>query len=274
MSKSGIYCIKNIVNGKVYIGSTNNLQRRLNDHKRELNEGTHINDHLQKSWNKYGENCFDFFVLKECGVEDLLTQEDYYISVFDSLNPEKGYNLISADRTMISESTREKLSKSSTGRVFSDETKEKMRLAKLGKKFTSEHIQKLRESKKGTHLSEEARRKVSEYQKSRPMTEERKKQLDEARKKSNEVKRGMKLSEAQRKVLSESHKGRQVSAETREKLRKANMGKQFSKETREKLKRFHSNRKGYEKTCIVCGEKFLNRSPNPHIRCPKCMKGR
>ena len=57
---SGIYKITNNVNGKFYIGSSQNISRRWYDHKRELRIQKHHNKYLQRAWNKYGEENFSF----------------------------------------------------------------------------------------------------------------------------------------------------------------------------------------------------------------------
>lgn len=269
MEQVGIYCIRNTKNNKVYIGSSNNLQRRLRDHRTELNKGRHINDHLQKSWERYGEDCFEFSILECCQEAKLLQREDYYIQKYDSLNSEKGYNLLSADRAIFSESTRQKLSEAGR-RPCSEETKRKISEAKKGIKFTDEHRKKLSEAKTGTHLSQQAREKVSAYQKSRPMTEKRVRQIDEARILANKAWRGAHISEKHRQAIIKAQTGRPMSPETKEKLLQANLNKEVSESTRQKLSLNAKNRKEYERICISCGLKFLSRSPNPNIRCSTC----
>ncbi len=57
-NESGIYVIKNVKNGKSYIGSAVNLRKRINLHKSELNRNIHHSIKLQNSWNKHGRQYF------------------------------------------------------------------------------------------------------------------------------------------------------------------------------------------------------------------------
>ncbi len=85
---SGIYCILNLNNNKRYIGSSNNIRKRLWKHRSLLRHCKHENDKLQNSWNKHGEDCFEFSILETCAMEFLLEREQYYL---DTLHPE--YNI-------------------------------------------------------------------------------------------------------------------------------------------------------------------------------------
>lgn len=55
-----IYRIRNKVNGKSYVGRTGNLERRLDQHVRELNNGTHHNSALLKDWQAGSPDDFVF----------------------------------------------------------------------------------------------------------------------------------------------------------------------------------------------------------------------
>ena len=59
MSISGIYIIRNLINGNVYIGSAVRIDSRKRQHLHKLRSGKHENGHLQKAWNKYGEDSFE-----------------------------------------------------------------------------------------------------------------------------------------------------------------------------------------------------------------------
>jgi len=61
--EKGIYYIKNIINNKVYIGSTRStFYRRISHHISSLKSNTHFNYKLQKDYNKYGIKAFIFRV--------------------------------------------------------------------------------------------------------------------------------------------------------------------------------------------------------------------
>lgn len=89
----GIYCIKNKTNGKVYIGSSNNIERRFRRHKTELNTKKHSNKYLERAYQKDGKENFDFTILELCSEENLINREISYIIEYESLNKDKGYNL-------------------------------------------------------------------------------------------------------------------------------------------------------------------------------------
>lgn len=80
--KSGIYKIVNKLNGKIYIGSAVNLSNRKSSHFSKLRKNKHFNNHLQNSFNKYGKDNFEFIILEECNVENLIEREQYYIDNF------------------------------------------------------------------------------------------------------------------------------------------------------------------------------------------------
>lgn len=72
----GIYKITNILDKKVYIGSTVNFKKRFSSHKKQLNDNTHHNFTLQKDWNRFGESKFTFEVIKEISDQLTLAKEE------------------------------------------------------------------------------------------------------------------------------------------------------------------------------------------------------
>ena len=98
---SGVFQVKNIVNGKVFLGSSLNLEGSLNKHKFMLKIGSHTNKALQKDWNEFGADQFVFEILEVVKVEDspnfnlkdeLTLLEQIWL---EKLQPfgERGYNI-------------------------------------------------------------------------------------------------------------------------------------------------------------------------------------
>jgi len=176
---SGIYIIKNIKNGKVYIGKGVNIHARWSKHKRLLKANKHYNIHLQRSWNKYGASKFKFFVLEYCTEEQLNEREKHYISIYKS----KGlvYNLTDGGEGMLGNiptlETRMKLSVKNKGRKrgpLSDEHRRKIGEANKGKIRSAEHCRQQSERQKGQKrgpFSEEHKLKIGLSQKGKPRSQ-------------------------------------------------------------------------------------------------------
>lgn len=81
LEKFGVYKILNSKNKKYYIGSTiDSFTKRLNHHYHALKRGDHKNLHLQRAWNKYGEENFEFVILEVCEKEKVREREQFYIN--------------------------------------------------------------------------------------------------------------------------------------------------------------------------------------------------
>lgn len=85
----GIYAIINTVNNTTYIGSTSHsFLRRWREHRSELYRNDHGNEHLQRAWNKYGEESFRWCVLEVIDEVNnphaIIDREIYYIDEYVS----------------------------------------------------------------------------------------------------------------------------------------------------------------------------------------------
>lgn len=211
---SGIYLIKNKVNGKLYVGSAVNIHKRYLQHSRALKGGYHGNKKLANAVSKYGFESFVFSVLEITSTdkEALISTEQKWINVLNAV--EAGYNILP-------------IAGSSAGVKFSDDHKKKLSLAKKGKPRSDEAVAKTAEKNKGNQwnkgkvLSESTKQKISEALKGRRMSEAAKGKLIEVAKKRDLTKfhaaalkaqTGRKLSEETKKKMSEAHKKRRAHA--------------------------------------------------------------
>lgn len=71
----GVYEIVNKVNGKRYVGSSVNIESRWANHRSQLKHGKHHSPALQRSWDKYGVDVFEWNVLIECQECDVISIE-------------------------------------------------------------------------------------------------------------------------------------------------------------------------------------------------------
>lgn len=86
---SGIYMIKNLFNGKIYIGKSNNVSGRSSAHFKLLRSGNHSNKLLQDDFNLY-KDYFVRGVVEFCKYSELSLKELFYINLFNSYI--NGYN--------------------------------------------------------------------------------------------------------------------------------------------------------------------------------------
>jgi len=91
-NKSGIYCWNNLINGKLYIGSSVNITRRLYCYLSFAwlkKDSLKYNNLINKAILKYDYFNFEFNILRYCNSNELIKWEQYYI---DLLKPK--YNIL------------------------------------------------------------------------------------------------------------------------------------------------------------------------------------
>lgn len=87
---SCIYCIFSKEKMIPYIGSTVNLQRRIQRHREGLRKNSHFSKYLQRVFNKYSKDDIWIFVIEECDELNIQDKERFWIEYFDSI--QNGFN--------------------------------------------------------------------------------------------------------------------------------------------------------------------------------------
>lgn len=133
---AGIYSITNTTNGKVYIGSSVNVRKRMTHHRGRLRKNEHVNSYLQQAWNKYGEAVFEFKLLEIVeNSDDCVKLEQSYI---DRLGFENLYNLapIAGGLTGFkhSEATKERLRVANSGQIVTKSQRDQISATLTGRK--------------------------------------------------------------------------------------------------------------------------------------------
>jgi hypothetical protein len=96
--KTGIYCIRNLKNNKLYVGSSkSSIGSRKRRHLLNLKNNTHYNEHLQNAWNFYGEENFSFEVLFLCKSDECSRYEAEFIKLYSSNIRKYGYNIANVE---------------------------------------------------------------------------------------------------------------------------------------------------------------------------------
>lgn len=146
--KSGIYLIKNLINNKIYVGSSVDLNRRIKTHFNSLIKGNHQNNHLQNSFNKYGIENFRIEVIENCSKNRLREREQFYLDNLKGLYNVSplAYSNIGVKHTL---EEIKKIKKAMKGIKFTKKHKENISISLEKYKKTKTHCKNISKSKKG-----------------------------------------------------------------------------------------------------------------------------
>lgn len=163
---TGIYKITNLINGKIYVGQSVNIEKRVKDHLSDRRYGHSAE--FDNDIERYGKDAFTYEILELCEKGELNKLERKYIK---ELRPQ--YNVVhpggerdDAFRQKVSDGVKRwwaKLDKRTRKRLLgnlkgpmhghkvSKATRDKLRAANLGKKQSAETIEKRKASIRKRH---------------------------------------------------------------------------------------------------------------------------
>jgi len=214
----GVYRIRSKLDDKRYIGSTQDFNERWGVHKKELQQGTHYNSHLQNAWNKYGGRNFAFEIEEEIlGKQKIrLAREQVYL--------DEGFEL----------GTLYNVARKAGGGDLGPEVNKKRSISKSGENHPNY----------GKPRSKEVRAKISKTLMGHSVTEETREKQSKAKMGENNSFYGKHHTEEwkqehSRKISGENNYGygKKQSRETCDKRSKTLMGHEVSEETRIKLRK-------------------------------------
>lgn len=175
---AGVYRITNVVNGRVYIGSTKRFDARARDHASGLRSGRHFNAFLQRDYNKCGACSFVFEVVhviadqtERLSVEEALIGQAFGASCYNATTV-----CPPVVKAFLTAEVRAKMSAARKGKKHSTETKAKIAAAGVGRKMSPEAVAKSASARKGQVRgphTDEWKAKVSASLKAAPMTPKR-----------------------------------------------------------------------------------------------------
>jgi len=164
--KSGIYCIENKTNGHRYVGGAVDLKQRKHQHLSSLRGNRHHSRYLQRAWNKYGEDAFEFSVIEYWEPEFLVSFEQWWMNM---LRPEYNIAPVAGNTLGVkhTDEARANMAAAQTGKKHTKEHRANVSAAKrgntntLGHTLTKEHKAKISESLMGHNTTDETRAKLS-----------------------------------------------------------------------------------------------------------------
>lgn len=219
---TGVYIILNKITNKFYVGHSVDIYRRFNSHKSYLRNNKHHSIYLQRAWNKYGEDNFEFIIIKQgISEEESIDLEQFYINNYKDViynvsdKADFGGDLLSnnPNKELIIENIKNSLCK------FHSSLSKEEKILKYGNRGNKNGMY-------GKHHTNESKLKMSENHKGiEPYNKNKKYEVYMGEEKAKEVKQ--KLSDIAKLRTGDKNPfyGKHHSNETKEKLKKINLGK-------------------------------------------------
>lgn len=195
LSKSGIYSIRNLISGRVYVGSSLNIKVRWKSHRFNLRNGKHPGKAMQQSWDKHGEAVFEFSILELVErPENLIAAEQRWIDELGACDPKLGFNVSPTAGNCL-------------GVKHSAETKARQSEIRRGKPKSPEHRKAIGDAHRGRTIPEERRKRVADgVRRHFAENPEARERMREVGRRNGLASRGRQMSETAKANMSERRK--------------------------------------------------------------------
>lgn len=166
---SGIYRIRNLRNQKSYVGQAAlSFEKRFKEHRHYLRHGKHHSRHLQRAWDRYGEQALAFEVIEEIsrgqkserGFAQVLSErEQFHMGVLRTTDPLFGYNVSPRAGSQLgyrhSEESRRRMSEAGRGRILPEKWRQNIADSMKAKGITRSRAERDRLSIRRAQLRKE-----------------------------------------------------------------------------------------------------------------------
>jgi group I intron endonuclease len=154
--RRGVYQIRNLATGLIYVGSSEDLAERWRIHLYQLRTGTHQSKRMLADFQELGADTFVFEVLEETNfdIADLYAREDYWLEKLKPFDPRVGYNILH--------------NTNGNGHKRSEEVCRAISEGRKGMRFTEEHRRRIGAALTGREVSPETGKAISAGRKASP----------------------------------------------------------------------------------------------------------
>ena len=189
LSVPGIYVIFRRGTEDCYVGQSVNIRNRWKTHRQDFKNHRHASRYMQRVFNKYGLDVFEFQLLETCSVNQLTDREAFWI---EKLKPK--YNACPAAGSCL-------------GYKYSEETRQKHRLLMMGNTINVGREPWM----KGRSHSQESKALISAKKKGTPGPHKGIPRTDDVKQKISHKKIGVPWSAARREAYLRSNQQAELS---------------------------------------------------------------
>lgn len=91
-SKAFVYALQHSATGKIYVGCTKDVERRIREHLTQIENNKHPNKRMQEDFNLFGGEYYYYVLFSACAAYDAFMMERHFMSLLGTRDESRGYN--------------------------------------------------------------------------------------------------------------------------------------------------------------------------------------